>query len=163
MLSRKAKLEMEKTLTRAKFPYLIEITYYKNDNTSEIFRYANADDDKTFENHTFTAGYFTMQLPEKTQSGITDAKISISAIDQTWIQRIKEADKKKRSKIRFVASIDYEDNNTETLESIEDMEFELTNATTEGSVIQWTMDFDPLASVKVPCEECNDRVCPALV
>ena len=32
-MTRDAKLEMEKTLTRAKFPYLIEITYYKNDNT----------------------------------------------------------------------------------------------------------------------------------
>ena len=41
-LEREAKLEMEKTLTRAKFPYLIEITNIKNDNTSEILLYSVA-------------------------------------------------------------------------------------------------------------------------
>ena len=162
-MTRDAKLEMEKTLTRAKFPYLIEITYYKNDNTSQVFRYANSDEDKVFEGNTYSAGYFTMQLPQKTQSGISDAKISISAIDQTWIQRIREADLKKRSKIRFVATIDYPNNNQETIEAIEDMSFELTNGTTEGNIIQWTMKFDTLSEIKVPHEECNDRVCPALV
>ena len=162
-MTRDAKLEMEKTLTRAKFPYLVEITYFKNDNTSEILRYANSDEDKEFEGETFQAGYFTMSLPEKTQSGITDAKIGISAIDQSWTERIRMEDKRKRSRIRFVASIEYENNSVESIESIEDMEFELTNATTDGDVIQWTMNFDPLASVKVPYEVCNDRVCPALV
>ena len=170
-LERDAKLEMEKTLTRAKFPYLVEITYYRKDNTTEILRYANSDEDKEFTEiidgesvtNTFYAGYFTIQLPQKTQSGITDAKINISAIDQSWIERIRNADKKKRSKIRFVATIEYENNSEESLESIEDMEFELTNASTDGDIIQWTMDFDPLADVKVPHDECNDRVCPALV
>lgn len=163
MLSRKAKLEMEKTLARAKFPYLIEITYYKNDNTTSIIRYANSDDDKVFEGNVYTAGFFTMQLPQKNQTGVSDAKINISAIDYKWIEKIRTADKKKRSKIRFVASINYENNNKEYIEAIEDMEFELTNASTEGNVIQWNMKFDTLSEIKVPYEECNDRVCPALV
>ena len=162
-MTRDAKLEMEKTLTRAKFPYLVEITYFKNDNTSEILRYANSDEDKEFEGETFQAGFFSMQLPQKTQSGITDARISISAIDQSWTERIRMVNRKKRSRIRFVATIEYENNSNESIESIEDMEFELTNASTDGDIIQWTMDFDPLADVKVPHDECNDRVCPALV
>ena len=161
MLSRKAKLEMEKTLTRAKFPYLIEITYKHNDDTEEVFRYANSDDDITFEGHTFYAGYFTMQLPERTTSGFTDAKISISAIDYTWIERIRSSNK--RSKIRFVAVIEYEENNTQTIEPIEDMEFILTDATTDGVAIQWNMKFDDIMEIQVPYEDCNDRVCPALV
>ena len=165
-MNRKAKLEMEKTLTRAKFPYLIEITYRYNDDTEEsphrdILRYANSDENITFENNTYNAGYFTMQLPQQTTSGFTDAKITISAIDYTWIQRIRETNK--RSYIRFVAVIDYDDNGTETVEPIEDMEFVLTNATSDGTAIQWTMKFDDLMELQIPYDECNDRVCPALV
>ena len=157
-MTRQQKLEMEKTLTRAKFPYLIEITYYRNDNTTEIFRFANSDEDKTFEGNTFSAGYFSMQLPQKSQSGFTDAKINISAIDHSWIERIRNADKKKRSKIRFIAVIEYN-----SIEPIEDMEFTLTNATSDGEVIQWTMKFDELSEVQVPLDICDDRICPALV
>lgn len=163
MLSRKAKIEMERTLTRAKFPYLIEITYYRNNNTTEVFRYANSDTDMTFENHTFSAGYFTIQRPQRTTSGFTDAKITISALDQAWIERIRNADKKKRSEIRFVAVIDYDNNGTRTIEPIEDMEFILTNATADEKAIQWSMKFDEKMEVQVPFDECNDRVCPALV
>ena len=163
MLSRRAKIEMERTLTRAKFPYLIEITYFKNDNTNQVFRYANSDTDMTFESHTFSAGYFNIQRPQRTTSGFTDAKLSITAIDHTWIERIRNADKKKRSKIRFVASIDYDNSGTRTIEAIEDMEFILTNATSDGQIIQWTMKFDENLEIQVPFDECNDRVCPALV
>ena len=168
-MNRKAKLEMEKTLTRAMFPYLIEITYVHNDNTEEVLRYANSDFDIDFteevdgveETNTFSAGYFSMQLPQKTQSGFTDAKITISAIDYSWIQRIRSSNK--RSRIRFVAVIDYKDNGTEKVEPIEDMEFILTNATTDGTAIQWTMKFDDKMDIQIPFDECNDRVCPALV
>lgn len=166
MLSRKAKLEMEKTLTRAKFPYLIEITYIYNDDTEanphrDILRYVNADNDVTFENNTFSAGYFSVKPPQKTQKGFTDASISISAIDQTWIERVRSTNK--RAKIRFVATISYVENSTEVIEPIEDMEFTLTNASTDGAVLNFTMKFDELLDIKVPYEECNDRVCPALV
>lgn len=162
---------MEKTLTRAKFPYLIEITYFRNNNTTEVFRYANSDEDIDFTEtiegvettNTFSAGYFTMQLPQKTSSGFTDAKISISAIDHSWIERIRNADKKKRSKIRFVAVIQYDDDGEEAVEPIEDMEFILTNATSDGQIIQWTMKFDENLEIQIPFDECNDRVCPALV
>lgn len=163
MLTKRAKLEMEKTLTRAKFPYLIEITYYKNDNTTEVYRYANSDYDMTFENHTFIAGYFKIQRPQRTTSGFTDAKLSISAIDHSWIERIRNANKKKRSKIRFVAVIDYDENGTQHIEPIEDLEFILTNASSDGQIIQWTMKFDENMEIQVPFDECNDRVCPALV
>ena len=154
---------MERTLTRAKFPYLIEITYYRNNNTTEVFRYANSDTDMTFENHTFNAGYFKIQRPQRTTSGFTDAKITISALDQAWIERIRNADKKQRSEIRFVAVIDYDNNGTRTIEPIEDMEFILTNATADEKAIQWNMKFDEKMEIQVPFDECNDRVCPALV
>lgn len=166
MLSRQAKLEMEKTVTRAKFPYLIEITYRYSDDTEsnphrDILRYANADENKTFQGQTYNAGYFTVQPPQKTQKGFSDARIGISAIDQSWIERVRNTDK--RATIRFVATIEYDSNGTEVIEPIEDMSFVLTNATTDGTVLNFTMKFDELLDIKIPYEECNDRVCPALV
>lgn len=165
-MTRQAKLEMEKTVTRAKFPYLIEVTYVYNEDTEEsphreILRFANSDDNKTFEGHTFNAGYFKMQLPQRTSSGFTDAKITISAIDHFWIEKIRSTSK--RSLIRFVAVIDYDENGVEAIEPIEDMQFVLTNASSDGTSIQWTMKFDELMEIQVPIDECNDRVCPALV
>ena len=159
-MTRTAKLLMEKMEIQAKFPYLIEVTYNKNDGTSEVLRYANTDEDVTFEGHTFSAGFFKVSLPEQTTSGFTDASITISAVDQEWVNKIRSSNV--RSTIRFVATIEHYENGT-SIEPIEDMEFVLTNASLNETTIQWTMKFDDLFDIQVPYDECNDRVCPALV
>ena len=164
-MTRTAKLLMEKLEIQAKFPYLIEVTYKYNDDTEEnphrdILRYANTDEDVTFEGQTFSAGFFKVSLPEKTSSGFTDASITISNIDQLWIAKIRGTNK--RATIRFIATIEHYDSGT-VIEPIEDMEFVLTNASVNETTIQWTMKFDDLFDIKVPYDECNDRVCPALV
>ena len=155
---------MERQEIQAKFPYLIEVTYNKNDGTSEVLRYANTDEDVVYNDNgtekTFTAGFFRLSLPEKTTSGFTDASITISAIDQEWVNKIRSSNK--RSTIRFIATIEHYENGT-TIEPIEDMEFTLTNATVSETTIQWTMKFDDKFDIQVPYDECNDRVCPALV
>ena len=164
----KAQALMEKMRVQAKFPYLIEVTYIDNQGEEEILRYANSDEDKEFTEiidgeevtNTFSAGYFSITPPERNTTGFSDAKITISAIDQTWINRIRSTSK--RAKIRFIAVIDYDDNG-EVIEPIEDMEFTLTNASSTETAIQFTMKFDELLEVKVPSDECNELVCPALV
>ena len=119
-MTRQAKLLLEKMEIQAKFPYLVEITYIYNDDTEQnphrdILRYANTDEDVTFEGHTFSAGFFKMTLPEQTTSGFTDATITISAVDQEWIGKVRSSDK--RSTIRFVATIEHYENGT-TIEPI---------------------------------------------
>ena len=151
---------MEKLAIQAKFPYLIEVTYVKQDGTEEILRYANTDEDVTYDGETYTAGFFKMSLPEKTNSGFTDASITISNIDQVWVGKIRSSNK--RSKLRFIATIEHYESGT-TIEPIEDMEFTLTNASIDETTIQWTLKFDDLFDIKVPYDVCNDRVCPALV
>ena len=164
-MTRQAKLLMEKMEIQAKFPYLIEVTYVYNDDTEEnphrdILRYANTDEDVTFEQNTYTAGFFKVSLPEKTTSGFTDASLTISNVDQEWVGKIRSTNK--RSFIRFIATIEHYENGTQ-VEPIEDMEFTLTNATVNETTIQWTMKFDDKFDIKVPYDKCNDRVCPALV
>ena len=159
-MTRTAKLLMEKMEVQAKFPYLLEVTYYDNQGNSEIYRYVNSDEDKTFEGNTYSAGFFKLSLPERNSSGFSDASITFSAIDQEWVQKIRSTNQ--RCKVRFVAVIEYY-SGQETIEPIEDMEFILTNAIVKESVIQFTIKFDDLLDLKVPYDECNDRVCPALV
>ena len=142
----------------ASFPFLVEI--WKPSDPSSIERYVNASEDKEFENHTFTASYFTIQPPEKNESGVKDATITISTIDQTWIEKVRLAEE--RYKIRFVAVIDYDDNGTEYIEAIDDMTFSLTNATWDESILQFTMKFDEGMNINVPCQRLDQFVCPAL-
>lgn len=164
----KIKNEILKMETYAKFPYLIEITYIHNDNTEEIFRFANSNEDIVFteiENgkvveKTFTAGFFTITPPERNGNEITDAKITISAVDQEWIQKIRNSNK--RSKIRFLAVIQYKENNIESVEPIEDLEFELAQANWNETEIQWTMEYDTLQDVLIPLDEMDSYNCPQL-
>lgn len=160
-LSSFAKNKIMRMETYAKFPYLIEITrYYKIDGVekSEILRYANCDTDVVYNNKTYTAGYFEIIPPEKNQDSISDAKITISAIDKSWIAKIRETEK--RAIIRFIAVMMYYENSIESIEPIEDISFELTTAQWDENAIQWTMEFDNLLDLNIPCDEINSFNCP---
>lgn len=162
-LSAKAKNEIMKMETYAKFPYLIEITRFYTENEvekTEILRYANCDEDVTFENKIFSDGYFEISPPEKNTKEISDAKLTISAIDQSWITKIRQTER--RAKIRFIASIQYQENSIESIEPIDDILFELMQAQWNESTIQWTMEFDNLLDVNIPCEELSSLNCPQL-
>lgn len=160
-MNSRIKNEMMKMETFAKFPYLIEITHYLNDGTENIYRYANSDENIEFEGNVFNAGYFKITPPERSSNYISDAKLTISAVDQTWIQKIRET--QKRAKVRFVAVIQYDDENgVEAVEPIEDIEFELTKANWNETEIQWVMEFDNLMDINVPIDEMTSLNCPQL-
>lgn len=149
-----SKNELLKMNVRAKFPYLIKITHYKNDNTSEVYRYSNTDEDIVYEGETYTGSCFAITPSQKNNEGVSDAKISISAIDQEWIEKIRNTSK--RAKIEFIATIMTDS----TIEPIDDIEYDLSTATWDDSVIQWNMEFDNLADILVPCDEFNSLSCP---
>lgn len=152
--------KLVKTEIQASFPYLIEIWKESDSENKEVFRYVNASEDKTFEGNVFSASYFKMSPPERTDSGIKDAKITISSVDQVWIKKIRETSG--RFKIRFVASIVYENDGSEYVEALDDITFVLTNASWNESTIDWTMKFDEWQDINVPCQSLTQFVCPAL-
>lgn len=161
-LSNKAKQKIMRMQTYAKFPYLIEITRTTSKNQTEVFRYSNSFDDKEFEGNTYKAGWFMIEPPEERQDGISDAKLTISAIDteHNWIGKIR--DTQKRATVRFVAVIEhYEDGDT-VIEPIEDNTYLLTVVDWNEKTIQWTMIFDELKDIQVPLYECNSFTVPAL-
>lgn len=159
-LSKKAQKEMLKMETYAKFPFLIEITRFSDNDDIEIYRYVNADKDVEFDGNVYNACYFVISPPEKTTESFSDAKLTLSALDYEWIEKIRTT--KRRAKIRFVASIVYEENNIEHIEPIEDEEFMLTNVNWQDDTIQWTMKFDENMDIKFPLEIVDIRICPAL-
>ena len=142
----------------ASFPFLIEI--WKPSDPTNIERYVNASEDKEFEEHTFTASSFSIQPPQKTESGVKDAQITISTIDQEWIVKVRTT--QERYKCRFVAVVDYDDDGTETIEALDDITFTLTNATWQETTMQFTMKFDEGMRINVPCQRLDQFVCPAL-
>ena len=142
--------------TQAMFPYLIEITTPDE----QVYRYCNCDEDISFEGHTFEASYFKLTPPEITETAIKDATITMSAMDELWIERIRTYHE--RSKIRFVAMIKYDENNPPYSEVINDITMILTNATWNTSTIQWTMKFDDWMEINMPVTKINEFTCPAL-
>lgn len=142
----------------ASFPFLIEV--WKPSDPTNVERYVNATEDKVFEEHTFVASSFRVTPPEKTENGIKDANITISTIDQTWIEKVRTANE--RYKIRFLAVVNYEEDETEYIEKLDDITFTLTNATWQETTIQFTMKFDEGMDVNMPCQKLDQFVCPAL-
>lgn len=146
--------------TQAKFPYLIEITTPDG----EVYRYANSDEDIEYEengvSNTYESAYFKVTPPEKTTTGFKDARLTISAIDQFWIEKIRSTNK--RSKIRFLAVIVYEENGDKYVEPTEDVTMTLTNATWNETAIEWTMKYDDSMDILMPCTKMTASTYPAL-
>lgn len=145
-LTAAAKYQLLRMEAYAKFPYFIEI---RNEDFG-VLRYVNSDEDKVFEGELYKAGFFTITPPERNESSISNAKITMSAIDQTWISRIRQT--QKRSSIRFCACIQYEADGTEVIEPIDEIEFTLTSVTWDDVTITWDMIFDDNMNIMIPCD-----------
>lgn len=155
-----AKQRLVRLNTQAEFPYLIEVTYYNKDGGVEIYRYANSDNNISFEGNVYESSCFSLQPPEKTQTSIGNASITISAVNQEWIRRIR--DTQKRAKLRFIATIVYDENGEQFVEAMEDYEFTLTEAKWNDITISWTMEFDNKMNIRIPCDSATSHKIPSL-
>lgn len=149
MLTNRGKSKLVGMQSEAFVPYLIEI----NSPDFGIFRYTNIDSEVTFEGHAFTPAYFEISPPEKTEGAVGNAKISISAVNQEWIVRIRDGDQ--QSRLRLIHVLIYEEGGQIKVESIEDTDFSLTNADWDDASISWDMEYDDVMQVKVPCDTAD--------
>lgn len=159
-MTNKAKQKILRLDTQSKFPYLVEVTYVYNDGTEEMYHYANCDDVIEFEGVEYEPSSFFITPPEKNQTSISNASISISIADQFWIKKIRGT--RQRSRIRFIATIEYDENGTRYIEAIEDYDFTLTLADWDESYVKWTMVFDEGMSINMPCDIATSQKVPAL-
>lgn len=141
-----AKYQLLRMESHARFPFFIEI---KNDDFG-TFRYVNADTNKILDGQEYTAAWFSVSPPERNESSISNAKLTISAIDQEWVSKIRQT--QKRSSVRFIACIQYDSGGTEVIEPMEDTSFTLTSVSWDDISITWDMIFDDNMNIMVPCD-----------
>lgn len=145
--------------TRARFPYLIHI---HNDDYGD-FWYANSDKSIDFEGHTYQSACFSLTPPERTTTGISNATLTISAINQEWIYKIRQT--QKRSSMEFIAAMVYDSAKTGDVicEPIEENRFTLTSASWNEENITWEAVFDDTMSIQVPCDDGSAQTTPGCV
>lgn len=153
-LSAYAQQQLLRMETQAKFPYFIEISQ----TDLGTVRLVNASENKVFDGNTYTACFFEVQKPEHTESSIGNASITITGVDQYWIDKIR-AHTGDLFKCRFVATIEYTASGEEVFEAIEDNQFTLRDATWVDSTVSWTMEYDSNLLINVPCDIATPQKC----
>jgi hypothetical protein len=154
MLSPYAQKEIARQRTAAKFPFLIEITHP----VYETMRYANSSQNISYQGNIYYAASFAINPPDRDGSKIGNATLSISAIDQFWIEKIRET--QEPAELRFIAVIVYDEGFISGVEPLEENKFTLRAVNWNETVITWTMVFDETMSLVVPSETCNAQTCP---
>lgn len=161
-MTKNANQQMVRLQTFAMFPYLIKIEYINENGQLITERYANTDEDLVYNNETYSACYFKVQPPTRSNSSISDGKIEFSTVDQSWISKVRTA--KERITCEFISCIKYDDNNEIVgFEEIDRTKFTLIKANWNEQTISFTMMFDDRQNLCVPCDIANAYKCPALV
>jgi hypothetical protein len=154
-MTHKAEQLIARMETYAKFPYLIEVTHPAFDTP---LYFANSDKDIDYNGETYKAAYFTIDPPDKDNSKIGDGQVTISAVDQFWIEKIRST--QIAAKIKFLAVIVYDDGIISGIESIEEMAFTLRAVNWNENTITWNLVFDDTMSIMVPCDKATALKCP---
>jgi hypothetical protein len=149
-----AQREIVRRNTQAKFPMLIKI---EHDDMGDLY-YANSDQDIAYGGNTYVASVFSLKPPDRDNDTVGNAQITISAVDQTWIQRIRSVQKPAR--LHFMAVIQYDGDGSIQPEKLEENSFALRAASWNEIAITWDMIFDENMTILLPAEDCTALACP---
>jgi hypothetical protein len=149
-----AQKEIARRATQAQFPFLIEITH----EDMGPFYYANADEDIDYDGKTYLSAVFSLQPPDRDGSKIGDAQLTISAVDQQWILKIRST--QKPAKLRFIAAMVCQKDGSVWIEPIEENAFTLRAASWNETAIVWNLVFDENMAILLPAEDCTVLTCP---
>jgi hypothetical protein len=155
-MTNKAEQLIARQETYAKFPFLIKVTH----ETFGIFRYVNSDQDITYDGEVYQAAYFTIDPPDRDGGKVGDGRITISAVDQFWIEKIRQT--QITAAITFIAVIQYDDGAISGVEPIDEIDFTLRSANWTEDAITWDMAFDENMANIVPCEKCTALIAPGV-
>jgi hypothetical protein len=140
--------------TAAAFPYLIKITH---DEFPDML-YVNASQNITYAGDIYNAASFAIQPPDRDGSKIGDATLTISAVDQVWIEKIRAT--QKPAKLQFMAVMVYEEGAVSGIEPLEENQFTLRNVSWNDLAITWSMSFDENMAVLAPVDTCAAQTTP---
>jgi len=138
----------------AKLPCLIKITH----EVYGIMFFANSDEDVKYNGDNYWASCFEVQPPAIEGGNIGNATLTISAVDQEWIQKIRKT--QIPAQLEFVAAIEYDDEGVLSVEPLEDNNFTLRTANWTEISISWEMSFDERQSYILTSIKCTPQVTP---
>jgi hypothetical protein len=152
-----AQRELARRNTQAKLPVLIKV---ESEDFGDLY-YANSDEDILYDGNKYLASAFSIEPPDRDGDKIGGARISISAIydNQTWIQRIRTAQKPAR--LHFIAAILFGEGDAQ-FEKLEENSFTLRSASWNEIAISWEMVFDENMTILLPAEDCTVLTCPGV-
>jgi hypothetical protein len=135
-LTARAKMEMARREKHAEFPFLISIEH----EDFGTFYYANSSYTITYQGQVYQSATFSINPPDQDGSKVGNASLTISDVNQTWVQKIRST--KKTAKIHFIAGIQFNNDGHVQFEVIEENTFTLRLATYNGVLVTWEMEFD---------------------
>jgi len=138
----------------ATFPYLIQVI---QQNYPDMF-FVNASENVTFRDDIYNAASFSIQPPDVDGAKVGNATLTISAVDQYWIQRIRET--QVPAELRFIAVIVDDENGGAGIEALEENNFTLRVATWDESAVSWEMSFDERQGYIITSVKCTPQVAP---
>jgi hypothetical protein len=149
-----SKRQITQQRTAASFPCLIEITH---DDYPEMC-YTNASEFIIYGGKIYNEAVFSIQPPDRDGSRIGDAVLTMSAVNQEWIERIRGT--QKPAKLRFIAALVYEEGFMAGIEPLEDNSFTLRSAVWNETSISWALHFDENMAVIITSIKCNAQITP---
>jgi hypothetical protein len=155
-MTHKAEQLIARQETFAKFPFLIKIIHEQ----FGTFRFANSDEDITYNGEVYQAAYFTIEPPSKEGGKIGDGQISISTVDQIIIEKIRNT--QIAASIIFIATIAYNDGMIAGIEPIEEMELTLRAIDWSEDVMTGQLIFDESMGIIIPCDRATTLKCPGV-
>jgi hypothetical protein len=142
--------------TAAKFPYLIRIVHPNPDYPDML--YANSSENIEYDNKIYEAASFSIQPPERDGPKIGAATLTISAVDQVWIEKIRVT--QKPAELHFIAVIVYDEHGTAGIESLEENSFTLRGTQWDELSISWELVFDERQENIITSVSCTPHIAP---
>jgi hypothetical protein len=141
--------------TFARFPYLIKITHpgYPN------MLYVNSHENIEYKGGDYNSAVFTIQPPDLDGPKIGAASLTISAVDQAWIEKIRQT--QVPAELRFIAVIVYDElGGYEGIEPLDENSFTLRAAKWDEKSITWDLSFDERQAYIITSIKCAPQVAP---
>jgi len=139
----------------AKFPCLIKISHPEY---GDMY-FANSSNNITYNGNIYNAASFSVQPPDVEGAKIGNATLTISAIDQFWIERIRAT--QIPAELQFIAVIVYDDYGVyDGIESLEENSFTLRAANWNELSISWEMSFDERMNYIITSIKCTPMTVP---
>jgi hypothetical protein len=140
--------------TAAKFPCLIKVSHPEY---SDMY-FADSSDDLLYNGNIYNAASFSIQPPDVEGAKMGNATLTISAIDQFWIERIRSTQIPAR--LQFIAAIVWDESGFMGIEALEENSFTLRAANWNEISITWEMSFDERMNYIITSIKCTPLTVP---